>query len=186
MLRWRRLRSERERGAVLVEVAFIFGLMMMIALGAFEYGMAFRSWFGVAAASREGARVGASVGPTVNADCRILESVGAALQSVSGDEIRRVDIFEHFPATGTNGAFNAYRPFNDATDNPLNLRCTSWFIIPGSSWTETSRDNSGADRDWLGVNVEFRHNWITNFLWWNGFTDWDDASIMRIEPVNYG
>src|SRR3990170_4155443 len=105
MVRWKRLRSERERGAVLVEVAFIFGLMMMIALGAFEYGMAFRSWFGVAAASREGARVGASVGPTVNADCRILESVGAALQSVSGDEIRRVDIFEHFPATATNGAF---------------------------------------------------------------------------------
>ena len=186
MLRFTRLKSERERGAVLVEMAMVVGFLLVIALGSFEYGMAFRSWFGAAAASREGARVGASVGPTANADCRILESVAAALQSVTGDEIRRVDIFEHDPSTGTDGAFNAYRPFNAATDNPLNLRCSSWFIIPGSSWTETSRDNSGADRDWLGVQVEFRHVWITNFMWWNGTVDWVNRSVMRLEPVSYG
>ena len=181
-----RLKSERERGAVLVEVALVLMLLLVIALGAFEYGMAFRSWFGVSAASREGARVGASVGPTTDADCRILESVAAALQSVTGDEIRRVEIFEHFPATGTNGAFNRYRPFQVGTDNPANLRCTSWFIEAGSTWTETSRDNTGADRDWLAVEVEFRHNWITDFMWWTGSVDWDNTSIMRIEPVNYG
>lgn len=178
--------AEKDRGAALTEMALVLGMIMMLALGAFEYGMAFQSWFGVSAASREGARVGASVGPTVNADCRILESVGAALQSTSGDEVRRVTIFDHDPATGTDGAFNAYRPFDPATDDPMNLRCTAWFIMPGSSWTETGRDNTGADRDWLGVEVEFRHNWITGFLWWNGVVDWDNRSIMRLEPISYG
>jgi hypothetical protein len=182
---FRRLRSERDKGAVLVEMSVVILLLLMIALGAFEYGMAFRSWFGAAASSREGARVGASVGPNASADCRILESVAAALQSVSGDEVQRVDIFEYFPATDTRGSFNAYRPFDAATDNPLNLRCTSWFIMSGSGWTETSRDNSGADRDWIGVEVEFRHNWITNFLWWDGSVDWSNTSVMRLEPVNY-
>lgn len=182
----RRKNADGDRGAALVETAVILGLLVMLALGAFEFGMAFQSWFGVASASREGARVGASVGPTVNADCRILESVGAALQSTSGDEVRQVTIFDHDPASGTDGQFNAYRPFDSATDDPANLRCTSWFIMAGSSWSETTRDNDGEDRDWLGVEVEFTHNWITGFLWWNGTVDWSNRSIMRLEPVNYG
>jgi prepilin-type processing-associated H-X9-DG protein len=57
--------------------------------------------------------------------------------------------------------------------------------MSGSGWTETSRDNSGSDRDWIGVEVEFRHNWITNFLWWDGSVDWSNTSVMRLEPVNY-
>ena len=186
MKRLRRLLSKEDRGAALVEMAVVLSLLLMIALGAFEYGMAFQSWFGVSAASREGARVGASVGPTVDADCRILESVAAALQSTSGNEVRSVTIFEHDPVSGLDGAFNAYRPFISGTDDPVNLRCSSWFILPGSSWSETGRDNTGADRDWLGVEVEFTHTWITGYLWWNGTVDWSNRSIMRIEPINYG
>lgn len=177
---------DRERGAALLEVAIVMGLLLMLALGAFEYGMAFQSWFGVSAASREGARIGASVGPAEEADCRILESVAAALLSTSGDEVRKVTVFEHDPVTSTDLEFNAYRPFDPETDDPDNLVCTSWFIIPGSTWTDTERDNTGEDRDWLGVDVEFTHNWITNFLWWSGSVDWSNRSIMRIEPVNYG
>lgn len=178
--------EEKEKGAALVESSIVIGVLLMLALGAFEYGMGFRSWFGASAASREGARVAASVGPVADADCRILESVAAALSSATGDEIVRVDIFEHFPTSGTDGLFNAYRPFDSASDNPANLRCTSWFLIAGSSWSETSRDNDGADRDWIGVEVEFRHSWITNFLWWNGTVDWSNRNVMRMEPVNYG
>jgi len=179
-------RGEKERGAAMVETALVFGLLLMIALGAFEYGQAFQSWFGVSASSREGARVGASVGPTVNADCRILESVAAALKSTSGDDVLRVDIFDHEPGPpATDGATNSYRPFISGTDNPINLRCTSWFLISGG-WSETSRDNDGANRDWLGVEVQFRHNWITGFLWWDGSVDWSNRSVMRLEPVSYG
>ena len=186
MLKRLRARRNRDDGAALVETAIVIGVLLTLALGAFEYGMAFQNWFGVSSASREGARVGASVGPTVDADCRILESVAAALQSTSGNEVLTVTIFEHDPSSGTDGAFNAYRPFDSESDNPLNLRCTSWFIMSGSGWSETSRDNTGVDRDWLGVEVEFRHNWITGFAWWNGTVDWSNRSIMRMEPVNYG
>jgi hypothetical protein len=58
--------------------------------------------------------------------------------------------------------------------------------MAGSSWSETSRDNTGDDRDWIGVEVEFRHSWITNFLWWSGDVDWSNRNVMRMEPVNYG
>lgn len=169
----------------MVETALVFGMLLMIALGAFEYGQAFQSWFGVSAASREGARVGASVGPTVNADCRILEAVAAALKSTSGDDVLRVDIFDHEPGPpASDGATNSYRP-SVPGDNPLFLRCTGgWFLLSGG-WSETSRDNEGANRDWLGVEVQFRHNWVTGFLWWDGSVDWSNRSIMRLEPVSY-
>lgn len=185
MNRLRNRPQEDDRGSALVESAVIIGLLLTLALGAFEYGMAFQSWFGVSAASREGARVGASLGPATDADCLILESVAAALQTTSGDEVLTVDIFEHDPVSGTDGAFNAYRPFDSDSDNPANLRCTSWYIMTGG-WPESSRENTGDDRDWLGVEVEFRHGWITDFLWWNGTVDWSNRSIMRVEPINYG
>lgn len=181
------MRSSKERGAVAIEAAMITGLLVLIVLGAFEYGMAFKNSFGLAASSREAARVGASVGPVSDADCRILESAAAALKSSSDNEVLRIKVFEHFPSTGLDGAYNTYRPFDPDVDDPLSpqLRCSNWWQ-EFYTWSETGRDNLGEDRDWLGVEVEYRHHWITGFAWWNGTVDWSNRSIMLIEPVNYG
>ncbi|HSO49898.1 MAG TPA: TadE family protein [Acidimicrobiia bacterium] len=179
-------RRDRDSGAVAIETALVTGLLLLIVLGAFEYGMGFRSWFGLTAASREGARVGASVGPADGADCAILEAAAAALASTSENEVVRIKIFEHDAASGTDGAFTSYRPFVDAVDDPLLQRCETWFLEPSTPWTETSRDNTGDDRDWLGVEVVYSHAWITGFLWWNGTVQWTNRSVMRLEPVSYG
>jgi hypothetical protein len=178
-------RRKSESGAVAIETALITGLLILIVMGAFEYGMAFRSWFGLSAASREGARVGASVGPVNGADCAILQASAAALSSTSNNEVVQIKIFDHDPVNGTDGANNTYRPFDPDTDDPAFLRCSTWFVV-NAGWTETSRDNTGDDRDWLGVQVTYEHNWITGFLWWSGSVQWSNRSIMRLEPVNYG
>ena len=181
----------RERGAVAIEAALVTGLLILIVIGAFEYGMAFRSSLGLAASSREAARVGASIGegdPTISddADCRILESAAAALKSTTDDEVVRVKIIEHDPVTGMDLNENSYRPFIFAggVDDPAFLRCTNWFL-ESYGWPENIRDNSGADRDWLAVEVTYEHAWITGFLWWNGIAQWDNRTTMRVEPVNY-
>jgi hypothetical protein len=159
-------------------------------MGAFEYGMAFRSWFGLSAASREGARIGASVGPVLGADCAILEAAAAALTSTSGNEVVTIKIFDTEPASGNVGAISTYRPLSSGAVDPSEgeiLRCNTWVLTsPSTPWVETSRDNTGEDRDWLGVDVTYQHNWITGFLWWSGSVEWTNRSVMLLEPVNYG
>ena len=173
-----------DQGAAVVEMALVIGLLLMLAMGAFEYGMAFRSWQGVTSASREGARVGASAGSVASADCAILEASAAALLANSGDEVIRLEIFEADPVSGIPQATTAYRPFDPETDDPSNLVCGSWFRI-SNGWPPGSREDTGTNRDWLGVAVTYQHNWISGFLWWSGSVQWTDDSIMRLEPVQY-
>ncbi|MGH8913011.1 MAG: TadE/TadG family type IV pilus assembly protein, partial [Acidimicrobiia bacterium] len=141
----RRIRSES--GAVAIETALVTGLLLLIVLGAFEYGMAFRSWFGLAASSREGARVGASVGPILGADCAILEAAAAALSSTSGNEVIRIKIFEWDPGNPSNEVpYSTYRPLGGGeVDEDEILRCTEWVLTPSTPWGETGRDNTGED-----------------------------------------
>ncbi len=179
-----------DSGAVAIETALVTGLLLLIVMGAFEYGMAFRSWFGLSAASREGARIGASVGPVNGADCAILEAAAAALTSTSGNEVVTIKIFDTDPVSGNTGAMSTYRPLSSGAVDPGAgeiLRCTTWVLTsPSTPWVETSRDNTGDSRDWLGVDVTYQHNWITGFLWWSGSVEWTNRSVMLLEPVNYG
>lgn len=176
-------RRRDDSGAVAIETALITGLLLLIVLGAFEYGMAFRSWFGLAASSREGARVGASVGPIEGADCAILEAAAAALSSTSDNEVVQIKIYEYPMALGSRAS--AYRPAVGEIQEGEILRCSNWFLTTTNTWVETDRQNTG-DRDWLGVEVTYRHAWITGFLFWNGTVEWSNQSVMRLEPVNYG
>ena len=49
--------SNSEKGAVLIEAAFVLPLMLFICVGIFEFGRAFQTWQVVTNASREGARI---------------------------------------------------------------------------------------------------------------------------------
>ena len=62
MIGWRHSRPASHRGAVVVEFALIFILLVLLLLGAVEFG---RAWYVVhmlSSAAREGARVGALLG----------------------------------------------------------------------------------------------------------------------------
>jgi hypothetical protein len=62
MIGWRHSRPASHRGAVVVEFALIFILLVLLLLGAVEFG---RAWYVVhmlSSAAREGARVGAMLG----------------------------------------------------------------------------------------------------------------------------
>lgn len=182
---WRRKRHED--GAAMVEFATVFGLLLVIALGAFEYGMLFRDWLSVTVAAREGARVGASAGTITNADCIILEASAGALQSLTSGEIQHVAIYRssppgNYPGT-TSSSTKRYRPANSETPD---LTCTGgseWIIVNnGGAWDPEDRDNDGDDADWIGVRVEFDHTWTTGFLWFSGSASFADDAVFRLEP----
>jgi|GEM_PF-4791962 len=134
----------------------------------------------VSSATREAARVGGAVGDRASGDCIILEAAAGALNSISGNQVSQLWVFK----TDTTGAVtsfaNKYRP-SQPTDNPASLICGTWFPI-SRTWIETTRDNDGTTRDWLGVRVMYDHAWKTGFLWWDGAAPWREDAVMHLEP----
>lgn len=180
-------RSENERGAAAVETSLIIGVLVLLALGAAEWGLGLRDWLGVTAGSREGARVGASAGNQTGADCVILEATAGAVRDVNG-AVLQVWIYES-DASGNVGLAQKYSPF-DTGDPALTCSSGTWFLIE-NNWPAAARVNTGPTRDWLGVRVVFDHDWITGFAWFSGSvcnrgavgqSCWHSDTVMRIEP----
>lgn len=192
------MRRRNDEGAVAVEAAMVVGLLLLISLGAFEYGMAFNNYFGLASSSREAARVGASIGggassgpnSAYDADCAIIEAAAAALNSSSNAEVVSITLTDWDPVNDAPAAplkSNKYRPATaqEQADNDALLRCSTWYEL-AHTWSESDREPVSGPRPWIAVEVEFAHNWITGFLWWNGSVNWSNQNVMRVEPVNYG
>lgn len=180
-------RDREERGATMVEFALIFGLLLMLALGAFEYGMVFRDWLSVTISSREGARVAASAAGYNQADCVILEAATGALQSFESGVVTQVHIYKSDTTGSYPGAnsslTNRYRPAQPGDLDLVVCQGSSWVANHiGGSWGPAQRVNTEGASDWIGVRVDFQHTWFTNFLWWNGTVDFSDDGVFRLEP----
>lgn len=67
-----------ERGAVLIETAFVLPLLLLVCVGIFEFGRAFQTWQVVTNASREGARLAVLPGMT---DSKVTERVRTYLEA---------------------------------------------------------------------------------------------------------
>ncbi len=178
-----------ERGAAAVETSLILSLLLLVALGAFEWGMAFREWSSVTSGSREGTRVAAAAGDESGADCIILEATAGALLNQNGDTIR-VEVFEWLPNASPprKGRSQIFRP-SVASDLPASLICGTWVRLQ-NNYPAAVRDNQGAARDWIGVEVQWDYAWITGFMWFNGTVCnggltppcWSQDTKMHIEP----
>jgi TadE-like protein len=180
-------RRDRDEGAALVETALVLTLLLMLALGAFEYGMVFRDWLSVTIASREGGRVAASAANFGQADCVILEAAAGALQSLTSGEISEIEIYKSSATgsyPGSNSAFNRrYSPFVSGDPSLVACSSTNWNAEHlGGSWAPNLRVNATGAADWIGVRVNFAHDWITGFLWWTGTINFSDDAIFRLEP----
>lgn len=182
-----RLRS-RDEGVTMTEFALLFGLLLMLALGAFEYGMVFRDSLTVSTAARESGRVAASTANYGDADCVILEAAAGALQSLDSGTIDEIHIYKSSTTgfiPGNNAAtMRRYSPRRNGDTAPL-VACTgsNWTAQwRGSSWDPADRVNTEGEADWVGVRIRYDHTWITNFLWWNGTVSLDDDAVFRIEP----
>jgi TadE-like protein len=183
---WRHWR-EGDRGAAVIEFAIALSLLLALSLGAFEYGMLFRDWLSVTVSAREGGRVAASAATYGQADCVILEATAGALQSLNSGSLEEVQIYKSSSTGNYPGPSSSltrrYRP--GISGEPGLIACTGslWYPISlGSNWKPSDRNNAGVNADWIGVRVQFRHDWQTGFLWWNGGASFADDAIFRMEP----
>ncbi|MEX1135102.1 MAG: TadE/TadG family type IV pilus assembly protein [Acidimicrobiia bacterium] len=169
-----------DRGTAAIEFAFAIVVLLMLALGAYEWGTGFSDRISMTAAVREGGRVGSAAGDLPDADCRIIEAAAGALQGVSGNNVKELWIYQ----SDENGAVTPNRQVyvpDSATDPELICSGGSWFRTT-TGWPPSARVNSGSDRDWLGVKVIVDHEWRTGFLWWDGTVEWEEDAVFHLEP----
>jgi Flp pilus assembly protein TadG len=174
-------RRDGERGSAAIEAAIVTGLLLLIVLGSFEWGMALRDWVTVSSATREGARAAASAGSIPGADCRILEAAAGSLQNIPSEAVVEIWIYKSDPS-GSVGATHKYRPQTSSDTETVDLTCTSGWFLTQDGWPASARVDTGPSRDWVGVRVVFDHEWRTDFLWFTGTARWEDETVMRIEP----
>lgn len=183
----RLLKGGKDDGVTMVEFALVASLLLVLALGTFEYGMMFRDWLSVTISAREGGRVAGSAANHGDADCIILEAAVGALQSLNSGRVTESHIYksdENGSYPGANApTIHRYRPANPEDTDLMVCNTSEWVPLHiGGSWHPSDRVDAEGEADWIGVRVVFEHDWLTNFLWWNGTVTFADDAIFRIEP----
>lgn len=163
-----------EGGAATFEMAIAFPILLVLAVGAAELGFAIVDWLAVSNATREGARVGSSVGNHPAADTTILDSVGEALAGLENSDVLKVEIFK---AAADGSVIDPTHLLNEYTPDGVG----GWSCTNGCPWFPTGRSVSVTSLDRLGVRVSFQHDWVTGLLPL-GAGLWSDDAVMRLEP----
>lgn len=187
--------TRRERGAVLVEFALIGTLLVSLAFGLVEFGMAWQDKMTVETAARAGARTGSSVGKDRLADYAIIEGVRTALSDIGMDNVEYVVVYKSTTADGKvptscktgvsqTGLCNVYTGSQLSTLTQADFGGTSGCggSSPDRFWCPTSRRTVQATgTDFLGVWVKAQHPTITK-LFGSSMTV-TSAAVMRLEPA---
>lgn len=183
-------RRRRQSGQTLVEFALVAPLILMVIFGTIEFCFLYQSVNTVSFAAREGARVGAVLGPTdVNADSKIIQAILNATTNGSGllfSQITMIEIFRSnesgsVPAVLTSCAQPpATPPFEDVYDGQGN-------VCPGTpGWPPSARNATFNNADYLGVRITFVYNWVTSFVSAaRGSFQMTSVSIQLIEPQTF-
>ena len=193
-----RRRGRDQRGATLVEAAFVFPVLIIIAFGLIEFGLVLKDYLTVANMTRSGARTAVATGASATADYNILQSIGAAGTALGSGNLQYIVIFKAtagssaLPSPSCNsgsvtGLCNYYTPaqLTLAKTNFGNCLSNGDATVDGA-WCPVQRvntltGNSGVGPDYVGVYVKTVHPYITK-LFGSSLT-MTDTTVMRIEPA---
>ncbi|MEM9566020.1 MAG: TadE family protein [Actinomycetota bacterium] len=199
-----RRRRDGERGASIVELALIAPVLIMLAIGAVEVGIAWTRAQAVVQATATGARTATQSGVAVQADHAALRSIKAGL----GDNwaaIERVVVYEADSAgngqppaaciatgvttgpSGTNcnvytGADLAEIDDGDGTDDDHFADGPDCGSGRSANWCPSDRDADLRTAQWLGVWVEYEQAWLSGAIPFVGDFTIIEHTVMRLEP----
>ncbi len=187
----RAAKRHNERGAVLVEMAFMLPVLILLIFGALEYGLMFKERLTIASAASSAGRTGATMGIVDEADFAILSALEAGLyDQVDASVVVSVDIFKADPITGHKTAtFNTYI-YNTTDPTCKWVPCPDpghgSYVAP-TGWPPSSRDTvlDADGLDVLGVEIKYHHTPITNILT-SLDRDFTERALVRLEPDVFG
>jgi len=170
----------RERGAAIVEFSIVSLLLMTLAIGTYEMGMAWNDAQLVTQAARSGARVGGQLGSDPQTDQRVVEAIEAALGDLDNGLVKIV-IFNSTAPDGTMpGACDT------ATHPGVAGLCSVYDIshfttFTQGAWDPATRDDDLQTAEYLGVWIEVDRPLMTGFFGTSPLKITDSA-VLRIEP----
>ncbi len=179
-----------QRGAAVVEVAFVVPLLVFLFLGIAELGLTVSDTQSVVGASQAGVRVASSAGDDRLADHDALMSVAASLSDLDPGRILSVVVFKpeadgSMPAGCSTASqtdlCNRYTAA-DLSSTPADfVDATSCALTaPDRFWCPLDREMSQvAGTDWIGVRVEVSRTSLAPFIPDRVLSD---TTVMRIEP----
>lgn len=157
-----------ERGAVLVEAIFVLPVMLVLTFGAIEFGIAYNQKGNLEAATRAGARVGATIfstpeNPPFNNQMahQVFTAVNAALLDGTTPGLKHLYIYKYgLPNPDTNGC---------------GIDCVSYPVDPGNQnqfldnpggggWPLADRNGCGLTPDKISVEIVGEHSLITKMI----------------------
>ena len=177
-------RPRRKLGQSMVEFALVLPVLLLVIFGIIEFCGIYESLNTVNYAAREGARVGAIIGPTLsNADTQILQAIlnvtsngGLLFSQVQKIEIFKSDENGTVPALATGCAAAP----NEDIYNGQGTACGT------ANWPPSVRNATFNAQDYLGIRITFLYNWITSFVSASGgHLQMTSVSVQLIEPQNY-
>ncbi|HEY7125169.1 MAG TPA: TadE/TadG family type IV pilus assembly protein [Ktedonobacterales bacterium] len=177
--------SRRQLGQSLVEFALIAPVLFLVIFGVMEFCFLYQSLNTVSFAAREGARVGAILGPTsATADSQIIQAIQGATNPGPGllfSSIQKIEIFK----SDQNGTVPALAPgCNPAANEDV-------FDGQGNAcgvanWPPSVRSATFNAQDYLGVRITFVYNWVTSFVSAaGGQLQLSSVSVQLIEPQTF-
>ncbi|MCP3991784.1 MAG: hypothetical protein GY724_22115 [Actinomycetia bacterium] len=187
--------EQSQRGAIIVELAFVAPVLVVLLLGLFEIGGIWSDHQTVTHTSRSGARVGSQLGDAGETDLEVLLAIEASLGPLA-DDVSRIVIYEAdangdmpAPCVGAAAGYSGGSNCNiyDAV-TMANLATAGWWGSGTSCGTAdnnwcapTERDTSQTSATFLGVQVEIEHTYLTKFFG-GGTKTISDSTVMRLEP----
>ena len=195
--RLRARKRQGDRGAALVEMILFTPLLVMIAIGILEFGLAWRDSITVSSSLRAGARVGSNAGNDRLADYDTLLALQSAIASIPNAQINKVVIYRstttdgvvpsncRTATSGVGGLCNVYTRTQLATLSTTNFGTNGTDCSTAAwdfAWCPLGRQaTQAAGADYLGVWVEVSHPYVTRLFPGSGITI-DDSAVMRLEP----
>lgn len=168
----------------MVEFAIISMLLLTLAFGAFEMGMAWSDSQLVTQAARTGARSASQLGTNAAADSFSVESIEAALGDL-GDDVTRIVVYE------ANAADGSMPPACETAGPPGIVGSCSIYDAGdfgtygawvNGSWGPGDRINTFDGADYVGVTIEIERPYVTGLFGGSVF-NMSDTAVMRIEPL---
>jgi hypothetical protein len=178
----RRSDGGRERGAVLVEAAVIFPLLIFIVLGICEYGLAYRNALTVSSASRAGARTASALARNANFGADSRDAVAAALTALPKDRWQEVWVYDAQPPSALNPGMPDSGDFNSCTNCvrfTWDTGSQAW--VASGTWDYQSQNACAGEADYVGVYVKAEHQYVTKLF--GATRTLQDHTVMRFEPI---
>jgi len=209
MARTRPPRCKGEDGTAIIEAAIATPVVFLFLFGILEFGTLFFSYETVTNGTTAIARTAAIMGSDATADYEIVQAAKQSLSGVNTNQIQSVIIWDAtarsgctttcqgpgsvvptacLAASSSSDRCNRYVP-GTHWDNSLTAAAFDCLPNPApnhaNAWCPTTRktaqEGASGPPDFLGIYIEYRHNWITG-LFGNAITI-RETKITKLEPT---